>query len=384
MKKILVLLTLLSCTAFADTVRIATFNVSMEADNYKSEGEELDPDALFKHLATGEHPQIRNIAEIIQRVRPDILLLNEFDYTPDQSRGIDAFQRNYLSKSQQGQAPIEYPFVYSAPVNTGVDSGFDLNGDGKASGSGADAFGFGLYPGQYAMVLLSRYPLQHDKARTFQHFLWKDMPQNSLSKIKTPQGHSWYSDEAIKVLRLSSKSHWDIPVAIGDKTLHVLASHPTPPVFDGPEDRNGHRNHDENRFWADYLQQDSGSYIYDDSGATGGLEGQYFVVMGDLNASPDEGNARIEGIRSLVFHPKMAKDVTPISKGGKHHSPDNPHGASHTAAWRMRADYVLPSETLKIKGSGVFWPEAGSELERLVKDRSASSDHRLVWVDVAL
>ena len=37
------------------------------------------------------------------------------------------------------------------------------------------------------------------------------------------------------------------------KTFHLLASHPTPPVFDGDEDRNGKRNHDEVRLIADYI-----------------------------------------------------------------------------------------------------------------------------------
>ena len=55
------------------------------------------------------------------------------------------------------------------------------------------------------------------------------------------------------MFRLSSKSHWDVPIRIGRETVHFLVSHPTPPVFDGPEDRNGTRNHDEIRFWADYV-----------------------------------------------------------------------------------------------------------------------------------
>ena len=63
----------------------------------------------------------------------------------------------------------------------------------------------------------------------------------------------WYSPEVLRSLRLSSKSHWDLPVRIGRRTVHVLASHPTPPTFDGPEDRNGTRNHDEIRFWAEYV-----------------------------------------------------------------------------------------------------------------------------------
>ena len=60
-------------------------------------------------------------------------------------------------------------------------------------------------------------------------------------------------EEELEVVRLSSKSHWDVPVKVGGHTVHVLASHPTPPTFDGEEDRNGRRNHDEIRFWADYV-----------------------------------------------------------------------------------------------------------------------------------
>ncbi len=72
-------------------------------------------------------------------------------------------------------------------------------------------------------------------------------------------------------MRLSSKSHWDIPININGKEIHILASHPTPPVFDGPENRNGNRNHDEIRFWRDYIDNTQANYIYDDGGKKGGL-----------------------------------------------------------------------------------------------------------------
>jgi hypothetical protein len=55
-------------------------------------------------------------------------------------------------------------------------------------------------------------------------------------------------------------------VKVGGKTIHVLASHPTPPTFDGAEDRNGKRNHDEIRFWRDYISEKTSNYIYDDKG----------------------------------------------------------------------------------------------------------------------
>ena len=77
-------------------------------------------------------------------------------------------------------------------------------------------------------------------------FRWADMPGNLIPT-------DFYSPEEQAALRLSSKSHWDVPVRIGRRTVHFLVSHPTPPTFDGPEDRNGRRNHDEIRFWADYV-----------------------------------------------------------------------------------------------------------------------------------
>ena len=50
----------------------------------------------------------------------------------------------------------------------------------------------------------------------------------------------------------------------------------------------------------------------------------------------------------------------------------------------MRADYVLPSTSLYVTGSGVFWPKPDEPLFRLIKDRQSSSDHRLVWVDITV
>ena len=53
------------------TIRIATYNVSLQRN---------EPGKLLRDLQSGTHQQARQIAEVIQRVKPDILLLNEFDY----------------------------------------------------------------------------------------------------------------------------------------------------------------------------------------------------------------------------------------------------------------------------------------------------------------
>lgn len=393
MKKIFFILSVLSSgVLFSQSesqekpeLTFATYNVSMESDNYSPKGAMgKSEQILIYQLNSGHNTQIRNIAQIIQTVRPDVILLNEFDYIKDPELGVKAFIKNYLNVSQGGAAPIDYPYYYYSTVNTGQSSPYDLNNDGKLDSFGNDAWAFGMYPGQYGMMLLSKYPIDVKAVRTFQHFKWKDMP--GALYTKKADGSDWYSKKAWKEFPLSSKSHWDVPVEIGNETVHVLVSHPTPPTFDGTEDRNGKRNHDEIRFWRDYISDNSASYIYDDKGIKGGLSpNSRFVIMGDQNASPVEGDAMREGIKSLIESPKINNDFTPASKGGAEFSPENPFGVNHTAFWRMRADYVLPSRLgFRVISSGVFWPAKGEPMSELVEKRESSSDHRLVWVKVVL
>lgn len=365
------------------TIRVATFNVSMEANNYMgladgATNSAASSNVLAKELATGSNTQIKNVAEIIQRVAPDILLLNEFDYIPNQDDGILAFKRNYLQQSQHNQTPAVYPYHFVDTVNTGTASPLYADPNSKLR-----TYGFGYFPGQYGMAVLSKLPIQQSNIRTFQRFLWKDMPNHLIPK--NVDGKYWYSDEEVNHLRLSSKSHWDIPVNICDTQIQILASHPTPPVFDGPEDRNGRRNHDELRFWSDYISNQAETYHYDDQGKKGALKKEsLFVMLGDMNASSVEGDAYPNAIEQLLEHPAVSKYAAPISQGGLENKKESAYASSHTAEWGMRADYVLPSASLKIVDSGVFWPSKKSDLGYLVSDRAASSDHRLVWVDIQI
>jgi Endonuclease/Exonuclease/phosphatase family len=225
------------------TVRFATFNAALNRD---------DAGQLVSDLSTPDNPQARTVAEIIQRTRPDVLLINEFDFV-EHGLAAQLFQDHYLSVSQNAAEPIAYEYFFVTPSNTGIPSGFDLDNDGSVGGPN-DAFGLGSFPGQFGMAVYSRYPIAYDDIRTFQLFLWKDMPGALLPDgPNTPAPSDWYAPDELAVFRLSSKSHWDIPIAIGHKQVHFLVSHPTPPVFDGPEDRNGTRNFDEIRFWADHI-----------------------------------------------------------------------------------------------------------------------------------
>lgn len=368
-----------------DHIRVATFNVSMEATNYLERGQKPTGNEL-KLALKSQHQQIKNIAEIIQIVRPDILLLNEFDFIEDKTQGLEYFVKQYLNKSQKkALEAIDYPYLYIAPSNTGIPTPYDLDNSGEATGTMGDAFGFGFFPGHFGMAFLSKYPIDFDSVRTFQKFKWQDMPQ-ALKTINPENNQPWYSDEAWANLRLSSKSHWDIPVTVGNKQVHVLAMHPTPPVFDGDEDRNGKRNHDEIRFFNDYISKGKGAYIYDDTGQRGQFkDNTRFVLLGDFNASPVEGDAYRESISALLNNPAVNNSYQPTSKGGHEHKPGNKHAKTHTAYWGMRADYVLPSSYgLTVLNGGVFWPEKSSPLHRLIETRQASSDHRLVYLDLAI
>lgn len=360
-------------------VRFQTFNASL---NRASAGQ------LVADLSTRDNAQAATVAEIVQRTRPDVLLLNEFDYVPDHE-AVDLFRDNYLEVGQGGARPIHYRHAYVAPSNTGVPSGHDLDNNGTVGG-GNDAFGFGEFEGQYGMVVLSRYPIDTRAVRTFQHFRWADMPGNLMPT-------DFYSPEEQADLRLSSKSHWDVPVRIGRETVHFLVSHPTPPTFDGPEDRNGKRNHDEIRFWADYVA--GADYMYDDRGRTGGLQrGASFVIAGDQNADPLDGDSVDAAIDQLLDSPYL-RDPLPSSAGGAEaaarqgganatHEGDPAHDTADfadTAPGNLRADYVLPSRGLRVRDAGVFWPTPDSPLARLTGEYPfPSSDHRAVWVDLRL
>ncbi len=369
----------------SSTVRIALFNIW-----------ELSTKKIMQVDESGKglDKQLQAAAQIIQQIKPDILIINELDHdyrSLDQGLNQNAlrFQNAYLSREDAG---VAFPHIFVAPCNTGIPTGLDLNKDGVVSGEhnvggrdyGTDCYGFGTYPGQYAMGLYSIYPIDTAKVRTFQKFLWKDLPEHHM-----PPG--FYDNEATNIFRLSSKSHWDIPILIDGKRIHLFLSHPTPPAFDGEEDRNGRRNFDEIKFWVLYLADDP--ELYDDNNISGGFKGENsFLIAGDLNASR-RSDSRFDGvvaIEQLLNHPKI-KDTGEwlVSKGGwegrKKGPPDywELNTVKFGKDFRMQIDYLLPGKDIQIIDGGVYWP-AGYEDPDGHHLAEIASDHRLVWLDIVL
>ncbi|ATG75580.1 hypothetical protein AN401_18415 [Zobellella denitrificans] len=367
-------------------IRVASFNVALDRRR---------PGQLAAEIAGAGSRQLRNIARILRRVRPDVVLLNEFDHDGEgRDHGhLRLFCRRYLAAGRRG---IDYPYAYLAPTNTGLLAPVSLRGEGEPRLPG-DGLGFGAFHGQYGFALLSRYPLRTEQARSFRRFLWRDMPGARLPQTETGP---YYAPAALGVLPLSSKNHLDMPVELpGGRLLHLLACHPAPPIDEGPERRNSCRNHDELRLWHDYIRPGRGDYLVDDAGRRGGLvDGADFVILGDLNADPLDGDGFRSAIQALLADPALNRSVAlgrlrPGSRGGfALQDPGERRGSPRhwTHSQGLRLDYVLPGCRLRALASGVCWLPPGHAQADLFwneagwPERSASSDHRLVWVDLAV
>lgn len=368
--------------SLSQSLRCAVFNVSMSSPI---------PGHILEQTASTTDARLSRLAAVIQHTRPDVLMLCEFDHLGEggDDGSVANFCRHYLESQQHQREAISYPYRYCPPTNTGLMSPHDLDGDGVLTLPG-DGLGFGEHHGHFGFVILSRYPILEAQIRSWQHLLWQDIPGNLMPE-------NYYSEQAEKVLRLSSKNHVVVPIELGEQVVNLLCCHPTPPVFDGDEKRNARRNHDELKLVTDIIN--SASYLCDDNGGPGGLAVQdRFVVMGDLNADMADGDGMKQAIRDLLLHPRINRSVsagkgTPKSLGGRFHIPWQQRTGRATE-WThisgLRLDYVLPSANLEVLQTGVFWPDKKDPMRYLISDEKgrdrpqAGSDHRLVWADIAL
>ncbi|MCW8328680.1 endonuclease/exonuclease/phosphatase family protein [Photobacterium sp. SDRW27] len=429
-----------STTETYTEARFATYNLSFDRDTYEDLVFEMsmtrdDQTALINRYKNNDESlteakkataqkiiQIRNVAETIQRTRPNVFLLAEFNNkgTGKDMRALDGFHNNYLAYAQNSQVePISFEYRKNIATNTGKASGFDLNNDGEKTDIKDDAWGFGNYHGQYAFAVFSQFEIDESNVRTFQNFKWKDMPgyEESIRIVqcddpsKFPEGMTckskWYEDEAWEQFPLSSKNHADIPVIIptptGEETIHFLVSHPTPPIWENIAEHNIKRNHAEIEFWNDYVE--SKNYMYDDNNVYGGLPADSkFVVAGDLNADPIQGDGDLTAINDLLKNPLVNISATigyqtPTSKGGQEcfdlgictgDNKDTPYIEHITSKSGLRLDHVIPSQNLTVTDSGVFWPASDEDGYHLVYDeelgisKGVSSDHRMVWMNFDL
>lgn len=302
---------------------------------------------------------------MVRRLAPDILLLTDFDHDAG-GAALSAF----------AEAAGGYPHRFALAPNAGRATDLDLDGDGRR-GTARDAQGYGRFAGDGGMALLSRWPLAVGEVQDFTGLLWRDLPGATLPR--TDDGRPFPGEAAQAVQRLSSTGHWVVPVEAPGGRLTVLAFAATPPVFDGPEDRNGLRARDELRFWRVWLDGDLGPAV-----------AERFVLLGRSNIDPVDGDGDSGAMAALLGDSRL-QDPRPASRGGAR-AADPAHlgdPALDTADWaadgagNLRVHYVLPSADREVTGAGVFWPapgEPGADL--LGEDGQAAGPHRLVWVDI--
>ena len=209
-----------------------------------------------------------------------------------------------------------------------------MDGDGRKGGP-RDAQGFGYFSGQGGQAILSRYPLTliQDKSDV----LWRDAVDSLIVS----------NDSVGAAQRLSSTAHWAVRANIGKARLTLLTLAATPPIFDGPEDRNGRRNHDEVLLWYHILNDPEGAFAED-----------RVVLLGNFNLDPERGAGLRQAAARVLDHPKL----------------QDPLPSQTTVSWErsgdMRMSYVLPDRALQVSKAQVMPPT------------SEAGPHRLVWVDL--
>jgi len=351
---------------FAATLALAGAGVShaepLRIATYDAELERRGPGLLLSDVLSGDE-QVAAVIAVIASVQPDVLLLNGFDHDYE-GHALAAF-----GDALEG-AGLEFPHRFAARPNAGLATGLDLDGNGRL-GEARDAQGYGAFTGQGGMAVLSRFPL--GEVRDFSAFLWADLP-GAIPPAE--DGAPFPSAAAQAAQRLSSVAHWDVPVITDEGPLHLLAFNATTPVFDGPEDLNGRRNHDEIAFWQRLL--DGALPFPPPAGAV--------VVIGNANLDPSDGDGRREAIRALLADSRL-QDPRPMSNGGALAVNPGQTGdpGLDTVDWsdpipgNLRVDYVLPDARLDVAGAGVVWPAPDAPMGLTVE---TASRHRLVWVDV--
>ncbi|MCB1410166.1 MAG: endonuclease/exonuclease/phosphatase family protein [Rhodobacteraceae bacterium] len=328
---------LLALPAQADTLRIALFHTDLGRDG---------PGLLLRDIRQ-RTPDVLAARDAIVAARPDVLLLLDLDYDLD-GLALAAFADLLTA------AGLALPHRIALRPNTGMATGLDMDGDGRF-GTLDDAQGWGRFAGAGGMAMLSRLPIRADTLIDHSALLWRDLPDARLPRV---DGALFPSDAVFAEQRLSSTNHWEVAIDTPSGLLHLMAWHAGPPAFGGPHDRNRLRNGDETAFWRRRLD-----------GAFGPAPPTPFVLLGGANLDPDQGDGDHDQIRALLQHPALL-DPAPraaapppgVPPTATAHWPDGP-GA-------LRVDYLLPSEGLQVRDSGLVWPQG-------------TAHHALVWVSIA-
>ncbi|SDK14283.1 Endonuclease/Exonuclease/phosphatase family protein [Ferrimonas sediminum] len=408
-----------STSDFSDTIRFATYHADMEFSDYNQ---------ALSETGSGNEPRLQNVAEVIQRARPDVLLVTGFSGADGlggeeyRKRALELFVSEYLNQAQDPDLDaVSYPYLYLANSNSGIPVLDDLNKDGSAPGTlPFDAKGYGHYAGEKSFALLSRYALDENNVRTYRQLEWKRVPTaDGQQKPQDGSGNDWFASETWNSLPLMDTNFVDIPMKLPDgRIVQLLATYLGEPAEVDASNRAYMRNRAQVEFVADYISQDYNSYIVNDDDNSRRVTGGYdssrpFVLMGNFY-NDHEGawalgadgapsyRADSAAMRTLVNSSTLHRFTgvnweAPTSAAGVDYAQTTASTHSMpgiiTGLNALRNDYIMLEQQLKFVDQGIVWAQLGDDGEALfyrnngqgqmVNDPQASSSHRLVWMDVS-
>ncbi|MEO0859262.1 MAG: endonuclease/exonuclease/phosphatase family protein [Pseudomonadota bacterium] len=297
---------------------------------------------MLRDLQRGKDPQSTAVVNLLAWTEADVLVLLDIDWDLG-GRGLDALVQRLAEAGQ------EYPYRVNLRPNAGRPSGHDLDSNGHL-GDARDALGYGRFMGDGGLAVLSKHPV--GPAADHSGVLWRDMPDGAARDL--------YPPAILDNLPVATVAQWAVPITVGNTTITLIPLAAGPPVFDGPEDRNGLRNRDELRFAA---------RLVDDV--------PHPIVIGRANLDPDKGEGHPDALRALLDHGAL-QDTRPEWQ-------DRGQARMDTVNWQgpgpMRVDYLLADRGLGVRASGVLWPSAD---DTLFKSVEAAGPSRVVWADLTL
>jgi len=350
-----------------DLTRVGTYNIEILSSSKLN-----DPD----------EPQVNAAVEVIARVSPDILAIQELQYELEAGETPGA-----MDEANNGRVLAD--LMRAADETGGYDhtlivlgnSGFDWPGYDPDVHDPYFGPGGSTPPGMFNMAVISRYPILVDQVEFIIDFSWTDLPENSLSVLEAttgvvvPAGFPLFSAGLLVA-----------PIDLGDEILYLVVLQTTPPHV---SDIHKHRN----------LDQLTGLRLLVD-GALPGYEDALpsdarFVLVGDWNADGDHGDGFPEAIYQLLEHPSITP-FQPTGAGSIGVSPeknttasvcgegDGLDAADPATGMQFQMDYVLPSANLgaPITG-GMFYPDFETEPDDWAL-ACAASNHMLLWGDLPL
>jgi hypothetical protein len=343
-------------------------------------------------LMSASDEQATAAAEVAARFEPDILCINELQYDisgwPAQGMpgaapgspyggynvpGADNAKRVAERVAAAGGPSYEHTLL------TAGNSGYYWEGNTL----GFDWFilrGWGEYPGRFNTAVLSKYPIVEDQVRIITNFAWEDLPDNKIAQMDSEIGV-----QVPPGFPLFEKSLNVVPVQVGADVVHLVLLHPVSPAFDPI---NPYRNYDELRALRLFLD-----------GQLPGVEplavGAKFIVVGDLNADPDDGDSLPGAIQQVLEQPDLLA-VFPEGAGTKGNNgqyntyisgcglDDGSVVTNPAARFQLQLDYLLPSATIgQPLESNNFFPDiAQNQYDFALSCRA--SDHRFLSIDVEI